>query len=176
MCDIYIKSSSSSFESVRQTTAWPHYISGQVLSNHSIVTSSRTVLPCSPWRGRWIGHRRTTWLTLCSSAPHSQAAEEAIPHLYKQERKRPTLVRRRLRRTHVVLGRVIPEGGVPVSGMKVRSLVVLSNHSAFHRWSAQSAARLMLLSYELISCSWPKVCAWVRKRWGNGKVALRMKM
>jgi len=32
--------------------------------------------------GRWIGHWRTTWSTACS-APHSQAAEEAIPHLYK---------------------------------------------------------------------------------------------
>ena len=29
-------------------------------------------------------------------------AEEAIPHLYKQERKRPTPVRRRLSRTHVL--------------------------------------------------------------------------
>jgi len=46
-----------------------------------------------------------------SSAPHSQAAEEAIPHLYKQERKRPTPVRRRLSRIHAVLGRVIREGG-----------------------------------------------------------------
>jgi len=31
-----------------------------------------------------------------SSLPNAQAAEEPIPHLYKQERKRPTLVRRRL--------------------------------------------------------------------------------
>ena len=44
--------------------------------------------------GRWIGQRRTTWSTVCS-APHSQAAEEAIPHLYKQERKRPNGVRTR---------------------------------------------------------------------------------
>jgi len=33
-----------------------------------------------------------TWSTVCSSAPHAQAAE-AIPHLYKQEWKRPTPVR-----------------------------------------------------------------------------------
>ena len=32
---------------------------------------------------------------VCSSAPHSQAAEEAIPPLYKQEQKRSTPVRRR---------------------------------------------------------------------------------
>ena len=45
---------------------------------------------------------------VCSSGPHSQVAEEAITHLYKQERKRPAPVRRRLSRTQVLLGRVIP--------------------------------------------------------------------
>jgi len=76
-----------------------------MLSSHSIVSSSRTVRPCSPWGGRWIGLLRTTWLTVCSSAPHSQAAE-AIPHLYTQEWKRPTLMWRRLSRIQAVLGRV----------------------------------------------------------------------
>jgi len=52
------------------------------------------------------------------------------------EWKFPTAVRRRLSRTHTVLGRAIPGEWVPVSGMKVRSLVVLSNDSAFHRRSA----------------------------------------
>jgi len=37
-----------------------------------------------------------------------------------------------LSETQAVLGRVIPGGWVPVSGMKIQSLVVLSNHSAFH--------------------------------------------
>jgi len=71
----------------------------------------------------------------CSSAPHSQDAEEVIPHLYKQEQKRPTPVRRPLSRTQALLGRVIPEGWVPMLGMKVRNLAVLCNHfvSAFHR-------------------------------------------
>ena len=45
----------------------------------------------------------------CYSEPHSQVAEEAKPHLYKQERKRPIPVRRRLSRTHqALLGRAIP--------------------------------------------------------------------
>ena len=57
------------------------------MSSHSVVSSSRNVRPC---RGRWIGYWRTTWSTVCFSAPHSQAAEEAIPHMYKQERKRPS--------------------------------------------------------------------------------------
>jgi len=38
------------------------------------------------------------------SAPHTQAAEEAMPHLFKQERKRPTPVRSKLR-TQAVLER-----------------------------------------------------------------------
>ena len=37
-----------------------------------------------------------------------------------------------VKRTQAVLGRVIPRGWVPVSGIKVRSLVGLSAHSAFH--------------------------------------------
>ena len=48
-----------SFELVLLTTAWPHQISGQMLSSHSVVSSSSTVRPCSPWGGRWIGHWRT---------------------------------------------------------------------------------------------------------------------
>jgi len=44
----------------------------------------------------------------------------------------PTPVRRRLSRIQVLLERVIPRRWVPMSGMKVRSLVRLLNHSAFH--------------------------------------------
>jgi len=60
-------------------------------------------------------------------------------HLYKQEWKRPTPVRRRLSRTQALLGRTHAiqalwdshsKGWVPMSGMKMRSLVGLSVHSA----------------------------------------------
>jgi len=78
-------------------------------------------------------HWRTTWSTVCSSAPHSQTAEEDIPHLYKQERKRPTPVRRWLSRTQALLGLLIKGGWVPVSGIKGRSPGVFCNHSASHR-------------------------------------------
>jgi len=121
----------TSYELVVQTTAWPHQISGQVLSSHSVVSSSRIVSPCSPWGDRWIGHWRTTWSTVCS-APHSQATEEA-----RQERKRPTSVRRRLSRTQVLLGRV-------GAGMKIRRRVGLSAHCA---------ARVLLLSDKLMRCA-----------------------
>jgi len=50
------------------------------------------------------------------------------------------------------LGMVIPGGWVPMSGMKVLSLAVLSAHSTFHRWSAHCAALLFLLSDELMCC------------------------
>ena len=110
-----------------QPTAWPHWISEQVLSSHLIVSSSRTVRPCSPsWGGRLTGHEKT-WLTVCSSAPHSQAAEKAIPHLCKQEWKRLTPVRRWLSWIHAIFSTAILWGWVPMSGMKVQSLVVLSN-------------------------------------------------
>jgi len=47
----------------------------------------------------------------CSSAPHSQGAEEVILHLYRQERKRSALVWRRLSRTQALLWRAILGGG-----------------------------------------------------------------
>jgi len=61
-------------------------------------------------------------LFLCATP---QAAEGVIFHLCKQER--------RLKRTHSVLDRTILGGWVSMSGMNLRSLVVLCNHSAFHR-------------------------------------------
>ena len=60
--------------------------------------------------------------------------------------------RRRLSWTHAVLGRVNLDVCVPVSGMKVRSLVGLSAHSAFHWWSAKCAACMLLRSDKLMSC------------------------
>ena len=87
--------------------------------------------------------------TVCSSAPHLQAAEEAIPHLYKQERKRPTPVRRRLSRTQALVGRVIPVGECRCRGWKCGVLGggPSTPHSIW--WSAHCAAR-MSLSDELM--------------------------
>ena len=41
---------------------------------------------------------------------------------------------------------------MPMSGMKVHSLVVFSNHSTFHRGSTQSATLLLLSTDKLMSC------------------------
>jgi len=55
-----------------------------------------------------------------------------MPHLCKQERKRPTPVRRRLAESTLCPDVSFQEcAWVPVSGINLRILVVLSNHSAF---------------------------------------------
>ena len=87
---------------------------------------------------------------VCFSAPHSQTAEEDIPHLYKQERKRPTLVWRRLNQIQRFLGGSFRGVGAGVGDENAESCG-LSVHSAFHWWSAHSAAR-MLLAYKLMRC------------------------
>jgi len=96
-----------------------------MLSSHSIVSSSRTVKPCSTWEGQWTGRWRTTWLTVCSFS-YSQASEVAIPQFLVQTgvetsdtsvevvKLNPYYHRR------AILGR-----WVPMSGMKVWSLSVV---------------------------------------------------
>jgi len=56
-----------------------------------------------------------------------------LSYLYKQERKRPTPMRRRSSRTQAVLEMVIQGRWMPVSGKKVGNMLVFSNHSTFHR-------------------------------------------
>jgi len=86
------------------------------------IVQNRQAMHCSPWGAQWIGHWRATWLTVCSSAPYSQAAREAISHLYKQEQKRLTPLRRRLSWSQALLGRVILRGGCQCRGWKCRVL------------------------------------------------------
>ena len=62
----------------------------------------------------------------------TQAAEVAIPHMYKQVWTRPTPLWRQLSQTQALLGRVISKGCVSMSGITVRSLAGFSAHSAFH--------------------------------------------
>ena len=102
--------------------------------------------------GRWSWQWSTTWSTVRSSAPHSEASERAIPHLYKQERKRPRPVRGWLSRSQAFLGRAILGEWVPISVMEVRIFVLFSNYSAFHRWLARSAVLLLLSSDEPMNC------------------------
>ena len=64
-----------------------------------------------------MGHVKIMWSAVCSSAPHSRFAEEAIPHLCMDEPKRPTPVRRGLSLTQAVLVKLIPIDLVLTLGM-----------------------------------------------------------
>jgi len=107
-----------------QSTAWPHYISGQVLSSQSIVLSSRTVRLCSMRRSmEWIlednygqrfdllchTHKTKRW-----SYPICVSRSGNVRHRCGGDWAGPTLF----------LAGPFHEGGTE---MKVRSLVVLSN-------------------------------------------------
>ena len=73
------------------------------LSGHS-----EFLRPCAQWR--------TTCSTACSSEPHSQTERGTTTHLQNQERRSSTPLRRRLSRTHTILGRVIPGDGCQLQG------------------------------------------------------------
>ena len=95
------------------------------------------------------------WPTVCSSAPHSQAAVGAIPHLCPVERNKPTPVRRQLSLTQNInsLGRYIPSALELTSGIKVRTREVLPCHFVFHLVSAQHAALVSNLKNSFKSSS-----------------------
>ena len=86
------------------------------LSQH-LVSLSKTVRPIIPRGSRCMGHVKIMWWAVCSLAPHSHFAEEAKPHLYMDEPKRPTPVRRRLNLTQAVLVKLVPINLVLTLGM-----------------------------------------------------------
>jgi len=172
---------------------------GQVWSSHSIVSSPRNVGPCRPRGGQWIGHWRTTRLTVCSSAPHSQAAEEAMPHLHKQERKHLTPVRRRLSWAQAVRGRVIPGMGSGVGDENAELYAEpYQPHSITPNWGAnavtggpkfqsrhhlapQRRLRSPKLKYEALEISDVRVpferkvhCSYFRPLWRQGIFKLQL--
>ena len=49
-----------------------------------------------PFGARCVGHAEMMWSVVCLCAPHSQLQEQARPYLYKDDRKRPTPVCKRL--------------------------------------------------------------------------------
>ena len=92
------------------------------------------VRPCSPLGGWWIGHWRTTWLTVCSASPCTTFTGRRGGHT--------PFVQAGAETSDTGAEAVKPNPGscweghsgghVPVSGIKVQSLVGLSAHSAFH--------------------------------------------
>ena len=107
----------------------PGYISGHTFSSHVTVSSSTDIRPWIPFGAWYIGHSRITWSAVCSSAPHSQLALEAKPHLCINERNLPTPVRRRFSLTQAGLGRSIPAGGKRTLQMKSWSLDEFASQS-----------------------------------------------
>ena len=99
-----------------------------------------------------IGDWKTTWSTIWSSAPHSQAAKEAIPHLHKQERKRSTPVRRRLSRTHTVLRRLrSPDLWTGWNLCRASRIGQRSLQWLFRHWGCHSSTFLLLPRDSVIS-------------------------
>jgi len=120
------------------------------LHSKGISTSTQAVQSMRRLMGLTLEDNRVDGLFFCSTLT---GRIRVHTHLCKQDWKRRTPVRRRLSRTHVLLGRVIPSGFVPLSEMKVRILIRLSNHSGYIG-DPSSAPHLqgMLLSDELMSC------------------------
>ena len=89
-----------------------------------------------------MGQDVIIWSAVCSSAPHSQDAVEAMPHLCIDDRKKPTPVWRRFSRTQAGLGSPIPGGRAPISSKNECRREVPSRHPMLHLWFAHLAALL----------------------------------
>ena len=112
------------------------------------VTVSR---PRIPFGWRYMGQDVIIWSAVCSSAPHSLDAVEAMPHLCIDDRKRPIPVRRRFSRTQASLGIPIPGGRASTSPKNECRQEVPSRHSMLQLWSVHLAALVSSLLASLSS-------------------------
>ena len=88
-------------------------------------TAERAQAPFGWWK---VGQDVVTCSSICSFAPQSRAALEAIPHLRFVERNNLTPVRRLLSLTHAGLGKYIPNRALLTSAMNEWSREVFSSH------------------------------------------------
>ena len=98
--------------------------------------------PRIPFRWRYMGLDVIIWFAVCSSAPHSQDAVEALLHLCIVDQKRPTPVRRRFSQTKAGLESPIPGEKASTSSKNECRREVPSRHPMLHLWSAHLAALL----------------------------------
>ena len=115
-------------------------MAGHVLGSHLAklsFTVSRLRIPFGWWYKR---QDVIIWDAVCSSAPHSQDAVEAMPHLCINDRKKPTPVWRRFIRTQAGLGSLIPGERASTSSKIACKRKELSRHSMLHLWCAHFAA------------------------------------
>ena len=94
-----------------------------------LIHSELSRIPCGWW---YMGQNVMIWSAVCSSAPHSLDAVEAMPHLCIDDRKRPTPVRRRFSRTQSGLGSPIPGGRASTSSKNECRREVPSRHQMLH--------------------------------------------
>ena len=85
-------------------------MAGHVSDSHLTELSFTVSRPRIPFGWRYMGPDVKIWSAVCSSAPSSQEAVEAMPHLCIDDRKRPTPVRRRFSRTQAGFGSPVPGG------------------------------------------------------------------
>ena len=107
-----------------------------VSDSHLAKVSFAVSRPQIRFRWRYMGHDVIIWCAVCSSAPHSQDAVEAMPHFCIDDRKRPTPVRRRLSRTQAVLGSPITGRRTSTSSKNECKQEVFSRHPMLHLLSA----------------------------------------
>ena len=112
-----------------------------LLSQHQVL-SSKTVRPRASCGARCIGNAIKTWSAVCLEAPHLQFGSGARPHLGMEKWNRPTSVFRRLSLIQAVRGKLNPTGLALLLGIKIRSLDVFSQYSAFYLWFFHSEARM----------------------------------
>ena len=111
-------------------------MAGHLSDSHLAKLSFTVSRPRIPFRWRYMEQDVIIWSAVCSSAPHSQDAMEAMPHLCINDQKRPTPVRRWFSRTQASLGSPIPSGRVSSSKNECRR-EVLSRYLMLHLWSTR---------------------------------------
>ena len=115
-------------------------MAGHVSDSHLAKLSYTVSRPRISFGWRYMGQDVIIRSALCSCAPHSQYAMEAMPHLCIDDRKKPTPVRRRLSRTQVGLGSPIPDVRASTSSKNECGREMPSRHPMLHLWSAHLVA------------------------------------
>ena len=127
-------------------------MAGHLSDSHLAKLSFTVSRPRIPFAWRYAGQNVIIWSAVNSSAPHSQDAVDAMPHLCIDDRKRPTLVPRRFSRTQAGLGSPIPGGRASKPSKNECRREAPSRHPMLQLRSAHLAA-LVLSSPASLSSS-----------------------
>ena len=114
-------------------------MTGHVSDSHLAKLSFTVSRPQIPFGWRYMVHDVIIWSAVRFSAPHSQNAMEAMPHLCIDDRKMPTPIWRRFNQTQAGLESPIPSGRTSTSSKNECRREVLSCHPMLHLWYAHLA-------------------------------------